>query len=259
GDRPVWSGRLGNDRVRGAGDRLVWSGFFGCARPTAANLFPSRSISSTLTFSWSVRTFLWRFGSLPEALEGAGRLGRIVGLGEKTDTIFDLRLMSTFFVTLLHRKQNMNVTCKDNASFGTRCIPNPIRSFEDAFHHYPEIMDNIVRAGFKTPSPIQGQAWPVVMLGMDVIGIAQTGTGKTLVFLFPGFIHLDSQSIPRNQRGGPGMLILTPTRELALQIQSECQKYQYKGITSEVKGRRQGVKGEATGLIKTTVFVSRVS
>uniref|UniRef100_UPI00358F13BC probable ATP-dependent RNA helicase DDX43 n=1 Tax=Myxine glutinosa TaxID=7769 RepID=UPI00358F13BC len=130
------------------------------------------------------------------------------------------------------RKQNLNVTCKDTASFGPRCVPNPIRSFEDAFHHYPEIMDNIVRAGFKTPSPIQGQAWPVVMLGMDLIGIAQTGTGKTLVFLFPGFIHLDSQSIPRNQRGGPGMLVLTPTRELALQIQSECQKYQYKGITS---------------------------
>uniref|UniRef100_A0A8C4T3N9 RNA helicase n=1 Tax=Erpetoichthys calabaricus TaxID=27687 RepID=A0A8C4T3N9_ERPCA len=64
------------------------------------------------------------------------------------------------------------------------------------------------------------QGWPVVLQGFDLIGIAQTGTGKTLAYLLPGFIHLDHQ--PIEERDGPGMLVLTPTRELALQIEAEC-------------------------------------
>nr|XP_032825808.1 ATP-dependent RNA helicase DBP2-A-like [Petromyzon marinus] len=130
------------------------------------------------------------------------------------------------------RKSNNNISVVDMCEEGGRSIPNPVRTFADAFEHFPDILDNICRAGFTTPSPIQSQAWPVVLLGWDLVGIAQTGTGKTLAFLFPGFIHLTLQPIPREQREGPGMLILTPTRELALQIKSECSKYSYQGITS---------------------------
>jgi superfamily II DNA/RNA helicase len=57
-----------------------------------------------------------------------------------------------------------------------------------------EILEEISRAGFEKPTPIQSQGWPVVMQGLDMVGIAQTGTGKTLVFLLPGFIHIMGQS-----------------------------------------------------------------
>jgi len=81
--------------------------------------------------------------------------------------------------------------------------------------HYPEIIREIVKQGFEKPSPIQviifrtyicsrckpfsnssslqSQMWPLVLRGYDVIGIAQTGTGKTLAFLLPAFIHIDLQ------------------------------------------------------------------
>ncbi|XP_054827324.1 probable ATP-dependent RNA helicase DDX43 [Eublepharis macularius] len=130
------------------------------------------------------------------------------------------------------RKENNNITCDDLKDGEKRRIPNPICNFEDAFKHYPDIMANIRKVGFQKPTPIQSQAWPVVLQGFDLIGIAQTGTGKTLAYLMPGFIHLDSQPIPREKRGGPGMLVLTPTRELALQVEAECSKYSYKGIKS---------------------------
>ncbi|XP_060091985.1 probable ATP-dependent RNA helicase DDX43 isoform X2 [Heteronotia binoei] len=130
------------------------------------------------------------------------------------------------------RKENNNITCDDLKDGEKRPIPNPICKFEDAFKHYPDVMANIRKVGFQKPTPIQSQAWPIVLQGYDLIGIAQTGTGKTLAYLMPGFIHLDLQPIPREKRGGPGMLVLTPTRELALQVEAECSKYSYKGIKS---------------------------
>lgn len=109
-------------------------------------------------------------------------------------------------------------------------IPNPCQSFEHAFHAWPELLEEIRKAGFVKPSPIQAQAWPILLKGEDLIGIAQTGTGKTLAFLLPAFIHIDGQPVARGQRGGPNVLVMAPTRELALQIEKEVQKYQYKGI-----------------------------
>lgn len=115
---------------------------------------------------------------------------------------------------------------------GLRPVPNPVLTFEQAFKHYPEILDEIYKQGFQKPSPIQSQAWPVLLRGEDLIGIAQTGTGKTLAFLLPALIHIEGQTIPREQREGPTVLIMAPTRELALQIDKEVNKYQYKGIKS---------------------------
>ncbi|MBN3320219.1 DDX43 helicase, partial [Atractosteus spatula] len=130
------------------------------------------------------------------------------------------------------RKENNNIYVDDLKDGEKRPIPNPVRTFEEAFQHYPEIMENILQVGFQKPTPIQSQAWPVALKGIDLIAIAQTGTGKTLVYLLPGFIHMDQQPVSRKKRDGPGMLVLTPTRELALQIEAECAKYTYKGFTS---------------------------
>ncbi|KAF5294042.1 hypothetical protein FQR65_LT10945 [Abscondita terminalis] len=109
-------------------------------------------------------------------------------------------------------------------------IPNPVKTFEQAFRHYPLILNEIKKAGFETPSPIQSQGWPVLLSGEDLIGIAQTGTGKTLAFLLPALIHIDGQPTPRAERDGPSVLVIAPTRELALQIEREVKKYHYKDI-----------------------------
>uniref|UniRef100_A0A671P221 RNA helicase n=1 Tax=Sinocyclocheilus anshuiensis TaxID=1608454 RepID=A0A671P221_9TELE len=131
-----------------------------------------------------------------------------------------------------NRKENNNIFVDYLKDGEKRTIPNPVCTFEEAFAHYPGIMENIVRVGFKKPTPIQSQAWPVILKGTDLIGIAQTGTGKTLSYLLPGFIHMDEQPVYVDKRDGPGMLVLTPTRELALQIEAECNKYSYKGFKS---------------------------
>lgn len=115
---------------------------------------------------------------------------------------------------------------------GLKPIPNPVITFDQAFQHFPEILEEIRKQGFERPSPIQSQAWPILLRGEDMIGIAQTGTGKTLAFLLPALIHIDGQTVPRDQRDGPTVLILAPTRELALQIEKEVSKYKYKNIKS---------------------------
>ena len=63
----------------------------------------------------------------------------------------------------------------------TTHIPNPVRTFEEAFQHFPDILREIRRAGFERPSPIQMQAWPIALRGLDLIGIAQTGQGSSLI------------------------------------------------------------------------------
>uniref|UniRef100_A0A3Q3SYJ7 RNA helicase n=1 Tax=Mastacembelus armatus TaxID=205130 RepID=A0A3Q3SYJ7_9TELE len=131
------------------------------------------------------------------------------------------------------RKENHNIFVDDLKEEGEKQpVPKPCRTFLEAFELYPEIMENIERVGFVTPTPIQSQAWPVLLSGEDLIAIAQTGTGKTLAYLLPGFIHMDGQSVAKAERHGPGMLVLTPTRELALQIETECNKYSYKSYKS---------------------------
>ncbi|KAL3868312.1 hypothetical protein ACJMK2_041133 [Sinanodonta woodiana] len=129
-------------------------------------------------------------------------------------------------------KNNISVTDLSEDENNPGRIPNPVRSFEQAFQHYPEILDTIYAQKFTEPSPIQCQSWPVLLQGRDLIGIAQTGTGKTLAFLLPAFIHIDGQPVPREERGGPNVLVLSPTRELAQQIEMEVKKFNYKGIKS---------------------------
>lgn len=130
------------------------------------------------------------------------------------------------------REENNNIVV--NRCFGeiseSDPIPNPVLCFDHCFHEYPDLMGEIAKVGFKKPSPIQSQAWPVLMKGEDLIGIAQTGTGKTLAFLLPGMIHTELQPTPRGTRGGPNVLVMAPTRELALQIEKEVGKYHFRGM-----------------------------
>uniref|UniRef100_A0A5F7ZQY8 Probable ATP-dependent RNA helicase DDX46 n=1 Tax=Macaca mulatta TaxID=9544 RepID=A0A5F7ZQY8_MACMU len=78
--------------------------------------------------------------------------------------------------------------------------------------------------GYEKPTPIQTQAIPGIMSGRDLIGIAKTGSGKTIAFLLPMFRHIMGQrSLEEGE--GPVAVIMTPTRELALQITKECKKF----------------------------------
>ncbi len=81
----------------------------------------------------------------------------------------------------------------------------------------------IRRAGFKSPTPIQGQAWPIALSGRDLVAIAKTGSGKTCGFLLPGMLHI--QQTRKDARAGPTLLVLAPTRELAMQIKTEADKF----------------------------------
>lgn len=98
-----------------------------------------------------------------------------------------------------------------------KAIPEPVLSFDEAgFPDY--VMTEIRKMGFKLPTPIQSQGWPIALSGRDMVGIASTGSGKTLSYILPAIVHINHQ--PRLLRGdGPIALVLAPTRELAQQIQ----------------------------------------
>ncbi|KKU44073.1 MAG: ATP-dependent RNA helicase [Berkelbacteria bacterium GW2011_GWA2_46_7] len=95
----------------------------------------------------------------------------------------------------------------------------PTHSFDD-FGLSNQIVERVIRRGYTTPTPIQDQAIPIVMAGDDVIGLADTGTGKTAVFLLP-LIH--RMLADRSQKA----LIIVPTRELAVQIDEELKEFAY--------------------------------
>lgn len=102
-------------------------------------------------------------------------------------------------------------------------VPRPITTFDEA--GFPEyIMSEIRAMGFEAPSPIQCQSWPMALSGRDVVAIAETGSGKTISFALPAMVHINAQPL-LSPGDGPIVLILAPTRELAVQIQAECTKF----------------------------------
>ncbi|XP_077402986.1 putative ATP-dependent RNA helicase DDX46 isoform X4 [Vanacampus margaritifer] len=87
-----------------------------------------------------------------------------------------------------------------------------------------KILNALKKQSYEKPTPIQAQAIPAIMSGRDLIGIAKTGSGKTIAFLLPMFRHIMDQR-PLEESEGPISMIMTPTRELALQITKECKKF----------------------------------
>jgi ATP-dependent RNA helicase RhlE len=90
----------------------------------------------------------------------------------------------------------------------------------------PELLDAVRDAGYTTPTPIQVQAIPVALGGRDIMGLAQTGTGKTAGFTLPIIQRLldGKPAIPPNAHRARA-LILTPTRELCVQVEESFRKY----------------------------------
>lgn len=101
----------------------------------------------------------------------------------------------------------------------------------------PAILKAVREEGYENPTPIQAQAIPAVLEGRDLLGGAQTGTGKTAAFTLPMLHKLTMSRSARNKFGGYGIraLVLTPTRELAAQVEESVRTYgKYLQLTSTV-------------------------
>ncbi|MCB1961419.1 MAG: DEAD/DEAH box helicase, partial [Rhodocyclaceae bacterium] len=96
--------------------------------------------------------------------------------------------------------------------------PAPGASFADLALSAP-LLTALSEIGYETPSPIQAACIPHLLAGKDLLGEAQTGTGKTAAFALPALERIDAS------RRKPQVLVLTPTRELALQVAEAFQKY----------------------------------
>uniref|UniRef100_A0A5K3EUI4 RNA helicase n=1 Tax=Mesocestoides corti TaxID=53468 RepID=A0A5K3EUI4_MESCO len=102
-------------------------------------------------------------------------------------------------------------------------IPRPVFTFLEA--GFPEAVIEVIEENkWKIPTPIQSQGWPLALSGRNVVGIAQTGSGKTAAFLLPAIVHIKAQpSMKRHD--GPIALILVTTRELAQQVESVARDF----------------------------------
>lgn len=115
------------------------------------------------------------------------------------------------------RKEN-EMTVKGSA------IPAPIFAFSDLEFFNKSVYRAFNDAGFSAPTPIQCQGWTMALAGRDMVGIAQTGSGKTLSFMLPALIHASRQE-PLRKGDGPIVVVLAPTRELVLQITEVAERY----------------------------------
>ncbi|CAD8073661.1 unnamed protein product [Paramecium sonneborni] len=112
-------------------------------------------------------------------------------------------------------------------AFDGQKYPHPFLTWESTQFHQ-QIMFVINKQNFKSPTPIQSVVFPLILSGYDVIGVAETGSGKTFGYLLPGLIQIACQKYPenfRNKINGPEMLILAPTRELVMQITQQVELF----------------------------------
>ena len=125
--------------------------------------------------------------------------------------------LSSVEVADLRRELGISVTGSDIprcvCSFAQLCLPDSVLS--------------VLRfLEYTTPTPIQSQSIPCLLAGRDVIGIAMTGSGKTMAYLIPAIVHALGNE---RQTPNPRVLIVCPTRELAIQIEQEAYRFARKG------------------------------
>lgn len=103
-------------------------------------------------------------------------------------------------------------------------VPDPYIEINNC--EFPEyIKEFLNEQGFSKPTVIQSQGWPIALNGQNFVGIAQTGTGKTLAYLLPAVVHIKEKKVRRGL--GPIVLVLAPTRELARQIEQVAKDFEH--------------------------------
>jgi ATP-dependent RNA helicase DDX46/PRP5 len=130
-----------------------------------------------------------------------------------------------------------------------RGCPAPVDSW-DQCGLSERILQQLQNLNLVAPFAIQKQAVPAIMCGRDVIGVAKTGSGKTMAFLLPMFRHVLDQP-PLRDLDGPIGLIMAPARELAFQIFSECKKF------TKVLGLRCGCIYGGAGVAEQIADIKR--
>src|SRR5436309_9446592 len=103
-------------------------------------------------------------------------------------------------------------------------VPTPENPSFDSLGLIDPLRRAVLGAGYETPTPIQTKAIPHLLAGRDLLGCAQTGTGKTAAFALPILDRL-ARTRRATDRRGPRALVLAPTRELALQIAESFRDY----------------------------------
>jgi ATP-dependent helicase YprA (DUF1998 family) len=149
--------------------------------------------------------------------DGVKRRTRSVDLEE------EIQQQSTSLTPEQWRSEH-GITLKFHGSSANENFLSPYFQFTDTPFN-STILQITKGAGFTQPTHIQAQAWPIAVQGKDMICIAKTGSGKTCGFLLPSFhqhLKLRNGSAPSR---APIMLVLAPTRELAVQIQEEAQRF----------------------------------
>jgi ATP-dependent RNA helicase DDX46/PRP5 len=111
----------------------------------------------------------------------------------------------------------------DGIKVAGKDVPKPVQKWSQCGLNV-QSLEVIRKLGYEKPTAIQMQAIPAIMSGRDVIGVAKTGSGKTIAFLLPMFRHIRDQRTLEGSDGPIG-LIMTPTRELATQIHKECKPF----------------------------------
>lgn len=111
----------------------------------------------------------------------------------------------------------------DGIKVNGKDVPRPVQKWAQC-GLTRQTLDVIEGLGYDKPTSIQMQALPAIMSGRDVVGVAKTGSGKTVAFLLPMFRHIKDQK-PLKDGEGPIGLIMTPTRELATQIHRDCKPF----------------------------------
>ncbi|GLT92426.1 hypothetical protein SLE2022_102650 [Rubroshorea leprosula] len=148
---------------------------------------------------------------------------------------FDMRLDTHWSLKKLEEmtERDWRIFREDlNISYRGSKIPRPMRSWGES-KLSPELLKAIERIGYKKPSPIQMAAIPLGLQQRDVIGIAETGSGKTAAYVLPmlSYISRLAPMSQENEAEGPYAVVMAPTRELAQQIEDETMKFaHYMGI-----------------------------
>ncbi|EFJ29364.1 hypothetical protein SELMODRAFT_410231 [Selaginella moellendorffii] len=130
-------------------------------------------------------------------------------------------------------------------------VPQPLRSFQQLSSEYdcePNLMKNLVEAGYKEPTPVQRQVIPVLLQERECFVCAPTGSGKSLAFILPILMKLKKSS-----PDGIRAVILCPTRELAAQLITECRRLA-NGISTPLRLDKL-VKSEKIDLKRVEYFI----
>ena len=148
----------------------------------------------------------------------------------------DVRNLDDEFISDWRKNNNQVTVDLLKGEFQENEETRPCLNFHHAFEKTsPKILQKLLKMDFDKPSPIQSQMWPIALSGHDVIGISQTGSGKTLSFLAPLVSHILKGGIidpetkkpkPPHHRdqASPVGLVVAPARELANQIADQCRK-----------------------------------